>query len=1008
MPVLLLAQDHLLISEILIPPDTESRTAFIEIYNPTDQPVDMGQYYLANYNTYYNMVNGQYSANTIHFLCDFSSAGVSLAPGKNLVVALDGSAFREKFGKAADFEIAGTDPDTPDLNARYVGSNPTLEFTRGMVVLFTWDGNSDLVQDVDYIPWGLLPFSSYWMDKGGVSVDGPDADATPSTYKDDLAVSQQKAPTAPTGGLSLQRLGITEINETATDGNGLTGHNEATEDWQQSFVATTPSPGSFSEVPGDGTGTAWITPDTVDVEATTDLEITVQGTPDYELESVRIIIPADLSWSRTAADVSFSSTGFSAANLVVSGDTITITGARVTDQQLGTITVQNVTMPSSGGKYVIPVYTAVQNGHLTPLAAFPTLFVFQELTIAQIQNNSLSYEGQTVTVTAVVTIGVNVTRTDRTDAYVQDASGRGINLSASDTNYPELERGNEVEITGTVHNYVDSNGDTTTQIQDFTLGLIGTGKPIPAVSFMTTGEANNIALEGTFIETAGVITDLATGIGGGTNITIDDGSGALRIRIWDTSGLDLSGFATGDTIGILGVIDTYRGAAQLLVAYQQDIFHTSLAKTSDGAGSVTVQPDSVGKAETVSLTFDLTVQQEDTLAHVKLTLPSDWQWSGLSSDVELSGAFQQAQAEVSDRAILLSELELTATEGGQLTINNLTSPNADTASVFEFRTAGPNGRLRPIATQPVVLVGNGTGLPVISIEEARNKNVGSAITIKGVITIGAGVLRTNFTDAYIQDESGYGINIYMPGGLDNLIKRGNLVVLSGVLDEYQGKKEIVNYKATLLKTNVEIPGVRALSTQEASGTGFEGSYVQVLGAITEKSYSGGGTNIVLDDGTGAVTVRVWDTANLDLSGFAKGEYVVVRGVVSIYNNAGQILLGYQEDIYRPQYEGIPTFLKVENKPFVPDYGEKISIRYSAGGQNTQVVLRIFDLSGRLVTTLMNGKGLPFTTTTQWDGKDKIGDWVPVGTYICHLEVVNTDTGKRTVKMAPIVVGTVLR
>jgi len=865
-----------------------------------------------------------------------------------------------------------------------------------------------LVQDVDYLPWGLILFSSYWMDKTGVSIDGPDDDTTPSTYQNDLAVSQQKALQAPTDGLSLQRKGISEIGEASSGGNGITGHNESTEDWTQSFAAVTPSPGAFSEFPGDGTGSAWVEPDTVDVDVQTDLTVHVQGTADYVLASVRVIVPAGLSWSRTSGDVQLNGDAFQNATYSVAGDTITISNAQVTDQQTGTILIKNTTTPASGGWYSIAVFTAIDGGNLTPINIFPSLFIYQPLSIAQIQDNEAEYEGKTVTITAVVAIGVNVTRTDRTDAYVQDASGRGINLSDVDTNYPELVRGNEVEITGEVHDYVDNNGDVTTQIQNFTLRLISTGNPIPNVPFLSTLEAGDISLEGTMIETAGVIKDIASGIGGGTNITIDDGSGALQIRIWDTSGLDLSGFSTGDTIGVFGIIDTYRGSAQLLVGYQEDIFHTSLARNSDGQGQVTVQPDSVGLGETVSLEFELSVQPEDTLTKIQLTVPSEWQWAGQSSDVELYGAFLNGQAEISERDIILSGFELTSDESGKITLLNLTSPDVDTASVFQFRTAGTNGKLKPIEVSPVVLVGKGTALPVIPIEQARQQTVGSSIVIKGVITIGAGVLRTNFTDAYIQDASGYGINIYKPGALDGLIKRGNLVVLSGKLDEYQGKKEIVNYTATLLKTNVEIPAVRMLSTQEASGTGFEGSYVQVLGEIDEISYSGGGTNIVLDDGTGAVTVRVWDTANLDVTGFAKGEYVVVRGVVSIYNNAGQILLGYQDDIYRPQYEGVPTFLKVDNKPFVPDYGEEINIEYSAGAQNSQVVLRIFDLSGRLVTTLMNGKGMPFTVTTQWDGKDILGEWVPVGTYICHLEVINTDTGKRTTKMAPIVVGTVLK
>ena len=42
------------------------------------------------------------------------------------------------------------------------------------------------------------------------------------------------------------------------------------------------------------------------------------------------------------------------------------------------------------------------------------------------------------------------------------------------------------------------------------------------------------------------------------------------------------------------------------------------------------------------------------------------------------------------------------------------------------------------------------------------------------------------------------------------------------------------------------------------------------------------------------------------------------------------------------------------------------------------------------------------------GRNHLDELVPLGTYICHLEVVNEDTGKRTEKVAPIVVGTVLK
>ncbi|RLD14550.1 hypothetical protein DRI50_05220, partial [candidate division KSB1 bacterium] len=199
-----------------------------------------------------------------------------------------------------------------------------------------------------------------------------------------------------------------------------------------------------------------------------------------------------------------------------------------------------------------------------------------------------------------------------------------------------------------------------------------------------------------------------------------------------------------------------------------------------------------------------------------------------------------------------------------------------------------------------------------------------------------------------------------------------------------------------------------ISTFDASRGLYEGSFVQVKGLIKGISAAGGGTTLYIDDGSGEVGVRVWDTAGLDLSDYEIGDYIIVRGVASLYNNAGQILLGYQEDIIPVEAMEGQVSLKVPAKPFVPDEGEKLPIEYSAGTVHSHVTLRLFDLSGRMVTTLFDGTGLPFPITKEWDGRDQLGQLVPLGTYICHLEVVNNNTGKRTVKIAPIVVGTILK
>lgn len=998
-PLFLSAEDHLLISEVMIPASTEAQNAFIELYNPTAQAIALNQVYLANYNTYYRMVNAEYSTNAAHFLVRFPDTVIE---SKHvLLIALQGQAYFDRYGKRADFEIVSTDPETPALEPLYLGGNPLLEFSRGMIIAFTWDGNNDLVQDIDYMPWGITAFSSFWMDKSGVSIDGPDADSDPSTYKDDLTKSQQKARTAPTGGLSLQRLSITEVDEVQSGGNGVSGHNEATENWQVSFTDAEPTPGSFSENPGDGTGLATITPDTLIAAGTADITISLIGNSDFTIESVELTVDDAWSWSRSLTDVALGGSGLSSATAVLDGNVLTLQNCQITRSDGAEITFNNLTAPNEAGMLRFPIRTAVAGGELTGIGVFPGVYIITPLTIAEIQDNFAEYNGKTVTISGVVTIGAGVTRSDHTDAFIQDESGRGINLFYFNQIFAELQRGNRVRVTGKVSEYQGS-----TQIGNFSVELLSTGNAIPGIRRLTTQQAGNLDLEGTMIETAGIINDIFA-VGGGTNITINDGSGNIQMRIWDVSGVNLSGLSLGDTLGVRGVIDIYNNNPQLLVAYQDDLFPGQILETADGSGLAFVEPDTVALSQNVALTFTLRGTTTEPITELSINVPSYWSWSSSPAEVTTDGALSNASLSVSNRMITLSNFALDKEESASVIVSNLTAPAVDTISVFTVKTAGNQGTLREIKYSPRVTVGKGTNISTISIAEARKLPEGSMVTVKGVVIIGIGPLRSDRTDTYIQDESGAGINVFS-FTVDPRLERGNLVILRGKLTLYQGKLEITDYTLTLLNTNVALPEPKLITTYEASTILYEGSYVQVRGVITRRTSSGGGTSIYVDDGSGECTLRIWDSANLNLDEFQQNEFIIASGIASIFNNAGQILVGYQEDLAKPTFEGAPVELKIMARPFVPDKGEKIPIEFSAGAENTQVTLRIFDLGGRLVTTLVDGAGLPFLLRKDWNGRDHLGELVPLGTYICHLQVVNKDTGKRSEKIAPIVVGTVLK
>ena len=45
-----------------------------------------------------------------------------------------------------------------------------------------------------------------------------------------------------------------------------------------------------------------------------------------------------------------------------------------------------------------------------------------------------------------------------------------------------------------------------------------------------------------------------------------------------------------------------------------------------------------------------------------------------------------------------------------------------------------------------------------------------------------------------------------------------------------------------------------------------------------------------------------------------------------------------------------------------------------------------------------------SSTSAWDGRDQLGQIVPPGTYIMHIEAMNPLTGETQTDAAPVVVG----
>lgn len=259
--------DHVVISELVTVANTATNrplcSEYVALHNPTGAAIDLGQYHLtdATFSTssqyYWKITQPDPSATTAGggTFADFHAkfpAGYSIAAGDTIVIAIGGSnAYQAAYGRLPDFELHedGTAPDdVPELVEVFPGSVvanplhnttglPTLTDNAESLVLYRWDGASDLVQDVDFARWGALTTTNILFDKTGVTVGA-------STYLADTPVASQQTISATTlaFGNAYSRLSADEGTEATSGGNGLTGHNETSENFPATWQTAAQNP----------------------------------------------------------------------------------------------------------------------------------------------------------------------------------------------------------------------------------------------------------------------------------------------------------------------------------------------------------------------------------------------------------------------------------------------------------------------------------------------------------------------------------------------------------------------------------------------------------------------------------------------------------------------------------------------------------------------------------------------------------------------------------------------
>ena len=558
--------------------------------------------------------------------------------------------------------------------------------------------------------------------------------------------------------------------------------------------------------------------------------------------------------------------------------------------------------------------------------------------------------------------------------------------------------------------------------------ILGLGRTIDYVT--TYGSSPHLSLKDDMLNAV----DGVTTIGGSPNVKLDNVAETLVLFSWDgtsTTVKDVEYLIWGtdnasagvymlDKSGVAGYLADTPVTSQSYMTTHTDGFkliRNSLegTETSSGGNGITGHDEtSENLADTWSV-VDLTIVKP-TISNIVAT-PSDPETtediiitadvtdaSGLST-VTLTYTFPSATGSPTSVA-------MTATGANSYTVT-IPATNAAGTMAYYIVAVNTSSLFRTSAIKGITIADPPPPVTIQTIRDNFSSYSGTIVNLNVVVAIGSGITRTDRTEAYVQDESGYGIVLSATGLLNPALVQGDSINLVGEVSEYNGTKQIINFSSTSLATGRPVPGIRTITSAELAADANQGSFVKVWGAVQSRSDGvGGGSNVGLEDADGLLTVRIWDTTHLLDDPTADsllqvGNLVQVFGIASQYNGDGQLLAAYASDI-QPYQEGEDseggTSLTVAPYPFVPQLAEKIQYTYKFPA-NSRVTLRIFDMSGHIVTTLFEDyRSLALEVTKTWNGRNEIYQVVAPGTYIMHLETVNRSTGEILTDMAPVVIG----
>ncbi|NQT96323.1 MAG: lamin tail domain-containing protein [Candidatus Marinimicrobia bacterium] len=299
---------------------------------------------------------------------------------------------------------------------------------------------------------------------------------------------------------------------------------------------------------------------------------------------------------------------------------------------------------------------------------------------------------------------------------------------------------------------------------------------------------------------------------------------------------------------------------------------------------------------------------------------------------------------------------------------------------FIFRMTDASSNQYESAVQSL-MIGSTTSTPIADIHTNITSLIGSISTINGNMSIGTGLLAVDWTSAYIQDASGRGLNLYT-SSTDLDLPLGTEVTIIGEVDQYNTTVEIKDFLYLVTSSESTIPNPAAVTVAEAVANplDYEGTLISLTGEVTANTAYSTATNLTINDGTGETTIRIYTTTGIDATQYMVGQTFTFIGVGSQYQDAFQVLVGYEADTYlavEDEFTGTPATFALNPaypNPFNPTTKFNWQVK-QAGNYH----LSVFNLLGQEIGTLLDRHVEPGNYITEWNAGA-----LPSGVYFIRL------------------------